>query len=113
MLKEARRRGYRTYLYFVATDHPRINVSRVNARVRAGGHGVPEEKIVSRYFASLNLLLEAILLANRAYIFDNSVDGQECVWIAEFTDGNAVQFKTRAIPAWFSRTLGSRITWPF
>lgn len=36
-LKKAQQRGFRTYLYFVATDDPIINISRVRSRVRLGG----------------------------------------------------------------------------
>jgi predicted ABC-type ATPase len=30
-------KGYRSYLYFVCTDSPVVNVSRVNNRVEKGG----------------------------------------------------------------------------
>ena len=54
LLKSAQEAGYRTYLYFVATDAASINVSRVRHRVNMGGHGVPEQLIVSRYHRSLS-----------------------------------------------------------
>jgi predicted ABC-type ATPase len=38
----------------------------VKSRVHLGGHDVPEDKIVSRYTRSLDLLLEAIRHTNRA-----------------------------------------------
>lgn len=41
-MREAQAQGYRTYLYFVATDDPEINISRVKLRVSQGGHDVPE-----------------------------------------------------------------------
>ena len=47
LLVRAQRLGYRTYLYFVATDDPAINISRVRNRVLQGGHAVPEEKLKS------------------------------------------------------------------
>lgn len=37
LLADAQRAGYRTYLYYVATDDPEINVSRVSNRVAMGG----------------------------------------------------------------------------
>jgi predicted ABC-type ATPase len=37
-----------------------------------GGHPVPEDRIVKRYYRSLDLLMEAIKHTNRAYVFDNS-----------------------------------------
>ncbi len=48
LLADARGKGYRIYLYFIATDDPMINVSGVHERVANGGHGVPDDKIVSR-----------------------------------------------------------------
>ena len=52
-LAQAQKSGYRTYLYFIATNNPLINISRVKNRVTEGGHDVPKEKIVSRYYRSL------------------------------------------------------------
>ena len=72
LFQRAQERGYRTYLYYIATEDPAINVSRVKERVRKGGHSVPEDKIISRYYRSLDLLMDAIRCSNRAYIFDNS-----------------------------------------
>ena len=55
LLRHAQTAGYRTYLYFIATDDPEINISRVRNRVRLGGHDVPEDRIASRYYRSLDL----------------------------------------------------------
>lgn len=109
LLGRAQRAGYRTYLYYVATDAPEINVSRVRNRVALGGHAVPEDKIVSRYYRSLDLLLDAIRLTNRAYIFDNSTDSQTHTWIAEITEGRDLELKISPIPAWFRRAVLEKI----
>jgi predicted ABC-type ATPase len=37
LLEQARQLGYRTYLNFIATDDPAINISRVQNRVKQGG----------------------------------------------------------------------------
>jgi predicted ABC-type ATPase len=103
LLRKAQRRGYRTYLYYVATEDPLINISRVRHRVKMGGHPVPEDKIVSRYHRSLELLSEAIRYSNRAYIFDNS--RHERIWIAEITDGVTLELKTDSLPAWFEKAV--------
>lgn len=44
-LHKARQAGFRTYLYYVATQDPEINIARVNHRVRTGGHPVPQDRI--------------------------------------------------------------------
>lgn len=102
-LQKGQQAGYRTYLYFVATEDPEINVSRVQYRVQMGGHPVAEDKIRSRYIRSLELLAEAVAYADRAYIFDNS--GAERVWIAQVTQGIEIEIKTDQMPAWFKTAL--------
>lgn len=111
LLAQAQAAGCRTYLYYVATDDPAINVSRVANRVKLGGHAVPEEKIVSRYHRSLDLLIEAIRHTNRAYIFDNSSDNADGkhTWLAEITDGTRLELKVDCVPAWFRHAVLDKI----
>ncbi len=111
LLERAQSMGYRTYLYFIATDDPTINISRVQNRVRLGGHAVPVELIQSRYERSLGLLMEAIRHTNRAYIFDNSGDSadERHTWLAEITDGRRLELKTNLIPSWFKKSVLDRI----
>ena len=71
-IRLAKSLGFRIYLYFVSLEDPIMNIARVEARVRQGGHDVPKEKIVNRYERTMNLLLDAIKLVDRAYLFDNS-----------------------------------------
>lgn len=111
LLQNARDAGYRTYLYFVATDDPSINISRVANRVALGGHAVPEGKIEERYHRSLGLLMDAICLTNRAYVFDNSTDNADGThtWLAEITDGRVLELKSDRIPSWFKRAVLDKI----
>jgi len=112
LLGQAQKAGYRTYLYFVATDDPAINVSRVRNRVRLGGHDVPQDRIEKRYHRSLELLFAAIRYTNRAYIFDNSGDSAsgKQTWLAEITEGKKLELKTDKIPSWFKRSVLDKIT---
>lgn len=102
-LQRAQSAGFRNYLYYVATEDPLINIGRIKHRVRTGGHPVPDNRVIERYHRSLALLLDAIRLTNRAYIFDNS--GQTKVWIAEITEGIHIELKTDLIPNWFSHAV--------
>jgi len=96
LLAQAQAAGYRTYLYFVATDDPAINISRVKSRVKLGGHAVPEDRIEKRYHRSLELLMDAIRHTNRAYVFDNSGENKDRkhTWLAEITEGQQLELKT-------------------
>ncbi len=112
LLEQAQRLGYRTYLYYVATEDPAINISRVRNRVQQGGHDVPEDRIRSRYHGSLDLLNAAIRHTNRAYIFDNSSfsETKDHTWIAEITDGRELELKCNQIPAWFKHSVMDKIS---
>jgi predicted ABC-type ATPase len=102
-LARARMAGYRTYLYFVATESSHLNVYRIRNRVAIGGHDVPEAKIVERYERCLQLLPEALQRAYRAFLFDNS--GSEPVWLAQLTPERTLQLEVadELLPAWFRR----------
>ncbi len=109
LLEKAQKLGYRTYLYYIATEDPEINISRVRNRVKLGGHDVPENRIVARYYRSLDLLMEAIKHTNRAYLFDNSGESKDKTWLAEITDGKTLEMKTDQAPAWFKHYLLDKI----
>ncbi len=83
----------------MATDTPAINVQRVKTRVAAGGHNVPEDKIISRYHRSLALLKNAIRHTDRAYLFDSSEE--EAWFFASITDGETIELQSDEIPSWF------------
>jgi predicted ABC-type ATPase len=109
LLKQAQSLGYRTYLYYIATEDPSINVARVKARVNLGGHDVPEDKIVSRYARSLDLLLPAVKHTHRAYLFDNSRHGGDHLWVAEITNGQDLVLLCDPMPRWFQKAVWSKI----
>lgn len=97
-LSFVKEKGYITYLYFIATESPEINVSRVQNRVAKGGHDVLEDKIRSRYSRSLNLLLSALKTANRAYIIDNSKNRNFVILEKKYDGKGYPQVKT--MPNW-------------
>lgn len=84
IMQEAVNAGYKVYLYFVSTESPEVNKFRVLARVKKGGHPVPEEKIVSRYYRALDLLYQAAQLSYQCYFFDNSEEGKDFKMFAHF-----------------------------
>ena len=70
----AKQNGYFIRLFFVGTESPTINASRIAQRVMEGGHDVPITKIISRYGKSISNCCIASSIVDRAYIYDNSVD---------------------------------------
>jgi predicted ABC-type ATPase len=73
-IRRAGKAGFFVRLFFVGTDSPMINASRIALRVMGGGHDVPIPKIISRYSKSIANCCAAVRLVDRAYIYDNSID---------------------------------------
>ena len=72
ILRKAKEQGYFIKCIFILTVDPLINVARVEARVALGGHDVPKEKIVSRYYKSLAHIKDLIELCDILHVYDNS-----------------------------------------
>ncbi len=72
LLQRAKEKGYFVRCYYVLTIDPMINVQRVKSRVQAGGHDVPEEKIVVRYDRALDLVKKVVAVSDICHIYDNS-----------------------------------------
>jgi predicted ABC-type ATPase len=87
-LARARDGGYFVRVFFIGTADPRINAARVADRVLSGGHSVPIEKILARHVRAVGNLGAAIALADRVYIYDNSVDAVEARLCARTQDGH-------------------------
>ena len=84
-MRQAKERGFKVYLYFVSLPNPELNLLRVKTRVEQGGHDVKEDKVKERYARTMSLLLDAMKIADNAYIFDNS--GSEPKMIAQKESG--------------------------
>ena len=105
-LQQAKDRGFRVYVYFIATEDPEINISRVNVRVAQEGHYVHPDVVRDRYYRSLKQIKSAVKLSNRAYVWDNS--GKASILIAEITEGVDVKiFDTEKVPNWFVKYLAN------
>lgn len=57
------------------------------------------EKIVSRYKKTLELLADAVLAVDRAFIYDNS---NKTILLAE-KDAHIMMILERKVPSWFHR----------
>ncbi len=103
-VERAREAGYFIRLFFIGTSDPAINASRVAQRYMRGGHTVPIEKIVDRYARSMANLAEALPLVDRAYLFDNSIDGAEATMRVRCAEG-CVRKVYDALPTWCATAL--------
>jgi predicted ABC-type ATPase len=105
-LARAKAANYFVRVFFIATTDPRINAARVADRVLAGGHAVPIEKILSRHVRAVGNLGAAIAVADRVYIYDNSVDAVEARLCARTQDGQ-LRKVYGALPQWIADAVAT------
>jgi len=86
-IKRAKSKGYFIRLFFVGTESPTINASRIAQRVMEGGHDVPITKIISRYSKSIANCCVVSKIVDRAYFYDNSIDFKEPKLLFRISDG--------------------------
>ena len=90
-IQRAKQAGFFVRLFFVGTDNPSINAKRVALRVMEGGHDVPISKIITRYTRSLANCSVAARIADRAYIYDNSVDNSPAQILFRTSEGKLIK----------------------
>ncbi len=83
----AKEKGYFIRLFFVCTESPLINASRIAQRVMDGGHDVPISKIISRYSKSIANCTLICKTINRLYIYDNSREYEKPQLLFRIADG--------------------------
>lgn len=102
-LRRAKASGCFVRVFFVGTSDPRINAARVAARVLSGGDSVPFDRMLRTYVQSMANLSAAIRLADRVYVYDNSVDGAEARLAARIASGRLCRLYG-ALPEWVADT---------
>ncbi|HED13549.1 MAG TPA: AAA family ATPase [Gammaproteobacteria bacterium] len=90
-IQRVKRAGFFVRLFFVGTDNPSINAKRVAMRVMEGGHDVPITKIITRFTRSLANCSVAAQIADRAYIYDNSVDNASARLLFRTSEGKSIK----------------------
>ena len=98
-VRRAKDQGFFVRMFFVSTDHPSINASRVANRILEGGHDVPIPKIISRYSKSIANCAALVGEVDRCYVYDNSIDGEQPRLIFKTIDGKVAKFYT-GINSW-------------
>lgn len=72
LLGEAARSGIEILVWYVGLKSPELHIERVAARVRRGGHSIPEETIRQRYERSRLNLVQLLPSLMTLRVYDNS-----------------------------------------
>jgi predicted ABC-type ATPase len=74
LLKEAAGKGFEVRIWYVGLASPEHHLARVKARVRKGGHDIPEADIRRRFDQSRLQLIELLPHLTELRLYDNSAD---------------------------------------
>ncbi len=72
MIDRAATQGVEVYLWYVGLSSPELHLERVRARVRRGGHDIPERDIRRRYEHSRLNLIALLPQLTALRVYDNS-----------------------------------------
>lgn len=104
-LQETAESDYTVVLCFIGLSSAKLSTDRVAMRVSQGGHGVPVEKLTSRFLRTLSNLKSAIATLPHVLVFDNSDLARPYRRIAVIVDGVA-QERAKPLPRWFRNVVG-------
>ena len=72
LLIKAKEQGYFIRCIYILTVTLEINIARIRVREASGGHGVPENKIRSRYEKALRIIPKLVKVCDIMHIYDNT-----------------------------------------
>ena len=107
-IRKAKDAGFFVRVFFVCTESPTINASRIARRVMQGGHDVPISKIISRYNLSIANCVEVARIVDRCYLYDNSAENCDARPLFRTVDGKVFKEYRGEIPEW-AKIIKSRL----
>ena len=96
---KAKAAGYEVIIVFVHLATAELNKARIRQLIQEGGHAVPEDKVVSRIPRTMQNIKTALLLADKAYLLDNSDYQKPFKLVARIGQGK-IKKNTLPLPDW-------------
>ena len=105
-MKTAKENGFYVHLNYIGVNSVEINLARVKARVKAGGHFIAEDIVKNRYQMSFDNLFLVLPYCDEIFIYDNS--GIQPELIFQLRDKQIIQF-SGFMPSWCKNLLDKLI----
>ena len=109
-MKKAKENGFYVHLNYIGVNSVKINLARVKARVKSGGHFIAEDIVKNRYQMSFDNLFIVLPYCDEVFIYDNSSIAPELIF--QLKDNNIVQFCS-FLPNWCRNILDRLLTLRF
>ncbi len=95
-IRQAKEFGYTIRLYYIGLDSLEESLSRIENRVRKGGHNIPQRDVERRYAGRFKALVKVLPYCDEARFFDN---GNGFVEVARYENGELLAI-TQSPPEW-------------
>ena len=103
-MKTAKENGFYVHLNYIGVNSVEINLARVKARVKSGGHFIAEDVVKNRYQISLDNLFLVLPYCDEIFIYDNSSIAPELIF--QLKDNCITQF-SEFLPSWCEKILNN------
>lgn len=97
-ISSARKKDYYIRLYYVGISSADESISRINNRVRKGGHNIPSEDVKRRYKKRFEDLISILPYCDEVHFYDNE---NGFVDVGEYRNGNII-FSREYVPEWLN-----------
>ena len=91
--KQVKDMGYHVRLFYIGLDSAEESISRIENRVKRGGHDIPSDDVVRRFASRWEAVAKVLPYCDEAEFYDN---GNGFTLVAEYCNGEL-------------RTIGSRV----
>ena len=91
--KQVKDMGYHVRLFYIGLDSAEESISRIENRVKRGGHDIPSDDVVRRFARRWEAVAKVLPYCDEAEFYDN---GNGFTLVAEYRNGEL-------------RTIGSRV----
>ena len=99
--KEVKELGYQVRLFYVALDTAEESLSRIENRVRRGGHNIPSDDVIRRFGGRWDAVKKILPYCDQAEFYDND---NGFVKVAEYRNGELRTVGSKC-PQWLQELL--------
>lgn len=90
MIERFKQSGYETKMLYIFLDNPNLCIDRINIRVSKGGHSIPDEDVIRRFFRSKNNFSDIKKSVNQWFLYFNG--GEKYIEVAQGEQNNMIIF---------------------
>ncbi len=102
VMKRAREIGFKVNLLYVSVESLALCQARIKERVESGGHAVPPEDVARRFIRTLARLPDALTIAERAFVVDNTGEKRRLVFSIEH---GRIKHLSHNLPDWVRQAI--------